>query len=225
MKRGCGERVQGGLYLCSDSSPFGRPIEYFLVDPPVRWDGGQLRSPMIVEDVTGINHLIMGVGKTYYPFVPDFVEEARIMGVSKRIPINFDFSQLTPNKSKLLLVHPRAIPNFNYTLSAHKCPKHKKEPHKCIGDLWPLSGLHHVKEKHEVTFEQDHVTVKTPSVTYEVPLSIVKVEKNTLNKYSSGIFLKIHSFHFEYVNRQRKVPRELKKKIRKAGFKLEVLPE
>ena len=51
----------------------------------------------------GITHLVLGVGKTYYPFPSDFLEEARRMGVSKKVPRNFPFDELTPGKSRMLL--------------------------------------------------------------------------------------------------------------------------
>jgi len=33
MVRGCGRRVPGGTYLVCSTSPFGLPVEYFVVDP------------------------------------------------------------------------------------------------------------------------------------------------------------------------------------------------
>lgn len=112
-KRGCGERVQGGLYISVPSGYYGMSIEHFLVDPPVRWDGGQVRAPMLIPQ-DGVNHVLLGIGREFYPFVPDFVEEARVMGISKRIPFTFDLTTLKPPTddtpaSGLLLVHPRAI--------------------------------------------------------------------------------------------------------------------
>jgi len=223
--RGCGVREQGGIYVCADVSTFGEPIYYFLVDAVLEWRGARvLRSPMVIEDRKGINHLVLGVGVEFYPFVSDFVEEAKFMGVSKRVPRNFDFSVLTPLKSRLLLVHRKAIPTFRYEVEHSWCPKSlfkgDQGVHRCVGDLWALSSLEYVKEKHELIGEtkDGYVKVKTPSVEYRVS----KAYANGKPTYKMGIFLCIPKFHFEYVNKKGKAPKELKRKIEKAGFRLEV---
>lgn len=223
--RGCGERDENGLYLCVGISPFGKPIEFFLVDPVLPWKGGTLRAPMLIEDKKGINHVVMWIGETYYPFVPDFVEEAKIMGVSKRVPRTFDLSVLTPGKSRLLLVHPNAIPRFIYRLPVNPklCPKNSNASHECIGDLWPLSTLHSVGDFHKVKEVPDgRAEVSTPSCRYSTlkPLSW----DGQGEEYSSGIIMMFPTFHFEYVNKQGKVPKTVKEHVQKAGFKLEVLP-
>ena len=222
--RGCGSRVEGGVYVCADTSPFGKPIYAFLVDPVIEWRGPKvLRSPMIIEDRNGVNHLVLGVGVKFYPYIPDYVEEARVYGVSKRVPRNFDFSVLTPNRSRLLLVHRRAIPTFRYEVERPWCPKSIVDKHRCVGDLWALSSLDFVTEKHELLGEtgDGFVKVKTPSVEYTVS----KAYANSKPTYKAGIFLMIPKFHFEYVNKKGKAPKELKKKIEKAGFRLEVCSE
>jgi len=83
--RGCGTKDPHSTYIEFKPSIFGLPWEYFLIDPPKPWKGGQLRSP---EKFTknGITHLALGVGKKFYPFVSDFVEEARRLGISKKVP-------------------------------------------------------------------------------------------------------------------------------------------
>ncbi len=35
LERGCGMREKGGLYACCGTSPFGKPVEEFLIDPPL----------------------------------------------------------------------------------------------------------------------------------------------------------------------------------------------
>lgn len=74
-----------------------------------------------------ITHLVLGVGKKYYPFVPDFLEEAKKMGISKKIPRNFPFDELTPRKSRMLLIHPRVFPQFEYEVEHEKCPWERLE--------------------------------------------------------------------------------------------------
>jgi hypothetical protein len=71
-ERGCGQRVENGLYACVGESVNGMPIDYFLLDPVVEWHK-MSRAPEIYTDEHGENHLVMGVGKSFYPFVPDFV--------------------------------------------------------------------------------------------------------------------------------------------------------
>lgn len=173
------------------------PLEYFLKDPEGAWNWGQVRAPIKIksfkcprcsrlvgerereehlqvhsglglDDFKMIPHLVLGVGKKYYPYVPDFVEEWRRWGLSKRIPRNFNVSDLIPGKSQLLLVHPRTHPKFGYEgrgESGERCPwkilqqklhsdrfteeekkiirkRLKERPstdHQCLGDLWPLS--------------------------------------------------------------------------------------
>jgi len=232
VKRGCGSRQENGLYVCVQSSAEGMPVEYFLVDPVLEWKGARtLRAPMLVEDRGGVNHLVMGIGKTFYPTVPDFVEEIRVLGVSKRLPSNFDFSGLVPFESRLLLMHPRAIPQFEYEVKRFWCPKGirrridgqegEAESHLCIGDLWGLSGLENFSDKHEIVEENEHITVKTPSVSYHV----AKASAEGRPKYSSGIILMFPQFHFEYVNHQGEAPKEVREKVAKAGFILDIKEE
>lgn len=222
--RGCGSRVENALYCCVETSPFGKPIEDFLVDPVLAWHGAKtLRAPMLIQDSNQVNHVVLGIGKEYYPFTSDFVEETRNMGVSKRIPLNFDPSLLTPDKSKLLLVHARAIPHFQYRLDCVECPKDLSEAHECIKGLWQLSTLLDVAEKHHV--EADHsvlmMKVTTPSATYYAGKPMQP--KTFIDEYSSGIILSFPRFHFEYVSYKKLVPKSVQERIEKANFPLEVV--
>lgn len=229
MARGCGARVEGGLYACTDVSPFGKPIEFFLVDPAVRWIGPQLRSPMLAEDGEGVVHVLIGVGAEYYPTVPDFVEEARVMGVSKRLPRDFDPARLTPGVSKLCLIHPRAVPLFRYRREAVKapfCPRRMKKMdparHRCVGDLWPLSAMIHVEGRHEVTKLQGKALVRTPSAEYWV--APVPARDARMTRYVSGVFMAFPNWHFEYVSKKGCVPPEVRERVG-ARWRLEVVPE
>jgi len=224
--RGCGSRVENALYCCVETSPFGKPIEDFLVDPVIAWHGAKtLRAPMLIQDSNQVNHVVLGIGKEYYPFTSDFVEETRNMGVSKRIPLNFDPSVLTPDKSKLLLVHARAIPNFHYRLDCVECPKDLSEAHECIKSLWQLSTLLDAGDKHHVEANKEILMMKvtTPSATYYTGKPMEP--KAFIDEYSSGIILSFSSWHFEYVNRQCKVPVNMNERITKAGFRLDAVPK
>lgn len=102
-KRGCGFRQQGGLYAESSVDVDGKPPEWFLYDPPFAYRTG---SKVGVEAVTVDDdvHVIDYVGKKFYPMPVDFIEEARVMGISRRLPKTFKF-ELLSLKSHLILVH------------------------------------------------------------------------------------------------------------------------
>jgi hypothetical protein len=108
VTRGCGRRLAGAIYAELGVAPTGRPVEDFLIDPPVKID-----LDVAVQGVTwierdGVWHMADWVGSKYYPNIADFVEEVRRFGLSRRIPSSSDFSRITP-ESRLLMVHSRAI--------------------------------------------------------------------------------------------------------------------
>lgn len=117
--RGCGERTEDVPYLCSSQSLYGLPVEAFIIDPVEKWDlKGHSRGYTLYKN-NGINHIVIFVGKQYYPSPWDFVEEVKHFGVSRRIPENFPFDKLTPGKSNMYFAHSRAIPTFHYTPVHH----------------------------------------------------------------------------------------------------------
>jgi hypothetical protein len=109
--RGCGRRVKGGVYAETKLSPTGVALEAFLVDPPIAVDllaaGIASRGVQLLQ-VKGVWHLVDVVGSKFYPHPSDFLEEARLKGVSRRLPANLDFSKLT-RESRLVLLHRRAV--------------------------------------------------------------------------------------------------------------------
>ena len=107
-ERGCGKRTKGGLYACCGLSPYGKPIEDFLIDPPLAFSGESFRAP-IVNVVNEVTNLIFWMGKEFYPYCPDYIEETRVMGISKRVPLGFDFKGVVPFESSMYFIHPRAI--------------------------------------------------------------------------------------------------------------------
>jgi hypothetical protein len=111
-KRGCGTRVAGGVYAECGTSPFGEPVEYFLVEPWGKADAAALGLSSIGVKVienpeTGVSHVFDIVGQEHYRNVADFIEETRVLGVSRRLPKTLDFSKLTAD-SRLVLLHRRA---------------------------------------------------------------------------------------------------------------------
>jgi hypothetical protein len=148
-RRGCGTRIAGGIYLECGLSEGGRPIEEFLIDPPL-----PLPPDLVVaaQGVTliergGVWHVLDWVGASHYPNVADFVEEVRRFGLSRRIPQNQPFQQITQN-SRIILVHSRAIvtaaaayrPKGGEAEHGYRCPGHI-DAHKdggtmCAGMWW-----------------------------------------------------------------------------------------
>jgi hypothetical protein len=123
-ERGCGDREPGGVYAESGLSPFGRPIEHFLFDPPLPVPDGLdlVNKPTLWQRVdpasgepmldpeTGnpIYDLLIHIGAEHYPEAADYIEETRRLGASRRLNPNLDLSRLS-RLSRMLLAHPRAI--------------------------------------------------------------------------------------------------------------------
>jgi len=78
-------------------------------------------------DIGGIWHVFDIVGEKYYPYVADFVEEGRRMGISRRLPQNLDFEKLDPVQSRLVLLHRKAlitnVQEAGFLERYHVCPK------------------------------------------------------------------------------------------------------
>jgi len=210
-ERGCGHRQNGGLYLMVELAPYGegKPIEDFLICEPIVWTGGNLRAPLEITNDEGIVDVIMGIGKQYYPYPSDFIEETATMGISKRLPHSFDMRKLTPGKSRLFLVHPRAIPDFPYTAHAEiGCPKNIQTPHNCVIDLWALSGQGVNSSKHEIIDGGDRTEIRTPSVNYFVPSAEITGEQ----RYVSGIIASFFITGFDYVTEDNTIPDDIKER-------------
>jgi len=131
--RGCGVRKLGAVYLEVDTAPDGQPIEAFLVDPPIAIDAGSLgitpKGVKVIDDgEAGV--LIDWIGNRDYPNVADYIEEARRHGISRRLPSNLEFDQLTED-TRLLLVHAKAcvLNSAAYwrEVEAPWCPKDQAE--------------------------------------------------------------------------------------------------
>src|SRR5713101_7265371 len=122
VPRGCGDREPGGIYAESGLSPRGRPLEEFLIDPPLPIPAGldlvnkpqtwqrMLPSgePALDREGLPIYDLLIWVGQEHYPFVPDYLEETRRFGASRRLNPNLNLSLLS-RSSRMILAHPLAI--------------------------------------------------------------------------------------------------------------------
>jgi hypothetical protein len=106
-----------------------------LVDPPRRFHPEQLElvnKATIWQPKDGLGrtagpapaHLLIGIGREHYEHVADYTEEARLLGISRRLPGTFDVRQLTPGLSRMVLVHPRAFNDAWMDMSlATECKK------------------------------------------------------------------------------------------------------
>lgn len=130
VRRACGDaRQEGAVYMECTMSPFGKPIEAFLIDPPMILDIDSLgispRGVTLIADSTGTHHVFDWIGSRHYPSVADFIEEVRRFGPSRRLPATLDFELLTP-ASRMVFIHARAhIDNHrDYSERAsYVCPK------------------------------------------------------------------------------------------------------
>lgn len=98
MARRCGNRIQGGVYIELPLSKYGEPIESFICDPAiiVTADLAVPERGVVLRTGPGGQQMLLDyIGENNYPNVLDFIEEVRTQGLSRRIPENFDFSQLT----------------------------------------------------------------------------------------------------------------------------------
>lgn len=146
--RGCGKsRKQGGIYLEAGLSPNGSPFEEFIVDPPIPINCGKVgitpKGVSLIE-IKGVTHVFDWVGAQHYPNVLDWVNESKLLGISRLVSSKLDFSRLT-KASRLFVIHPKAfILNIEDYLDAWRlqgedawlCPM--KEYHRQIhGDIAP----------------------------------------------------------------------------------------
>jgi len=142
MNRGCGKRKPGGVYVCTKLSPHGVPLEEFIIDPPEAYEGEKFRVPIILEK-NGVNHLLFWVGKEFYPFPSDFIEEVRRFGASRRVPVEFPIQKLSVG-SLMFFVHSLAIiKNHDVLPPPPLCPKrlkgHLNNEAYCLGHSYQVA--------------------------------------------------------------------------------------
>ena len=239
MQRGCGTRSPGGLYACCGASPGGKPVEHFLVDPPIPLDTKPFRAPQLFER-DGLTHMLIWVGAKYYPYVPDFVEEAKGQGVSRRIPSNFPIEKLSQG-SCMYLCHPKAVlPDpchqrvriaFEEGKVAWSCPKGYVQHHSpedvaacevCLGLLWPLASL-----EPGTTKFRGIPSRQVGDTHYELPelSSMIRLDKHQVD-YATGLFAVFPITDLDYIMDERKqVPKELAEKASKTNVPLRAVEE
>lgn len=184
--RGCGTRVDGELCVMSASSLYGKPIEDFLIDPPVKFTGGPFRGVIFERDTASF-----WVGEDSYPYCPDFIEETRLYGSSRRIAINKSHIEKFARVKKLLYIHPLAYQREQEILKIDFCPKGKEKhlqgAEPCIRNLYYFIDGKGVLEGKRVF---------TESTSYSVPGPTVPSPK-----LLPGYSLWLPFSHLEYVDR------------------------
>lgn len=123
MRRGCGKRTAGGVYLTTEFSTVGTPLPAFLIDPPwvpIMEDGSIWRlsaQGLSIEQrpfpgMEGQYDVFdwIGAGVPGYPFFPDFYEEGSRFEFSRRAQNNLDFGKLN-RASWHFYMHPKGIPD------------------------------------------------------------------------------------------------------------------
>lgn len=146
--RECGDgRQEGHIYAECGFSPGGAKIEQFLLDFPVPVNPKQLgfsAQGVTFIERNGIWHIVDIIGKQHYEFAADFIEEARVLGISRKIPRTADFSKLGP-RSTLILIHEGGYVRNTKTLQAHtsavECPcgKGHQSHEACAGWHWHIA--------------------------------------------------------------------------------------
>jgi len=122
VPRGCGDREPGGVYAECGLSPRGRPLEEFLIDPPLPIPPGldlvnkpqtwqrmlPTGEPALDGEGLPIYDLLIWVGQEHYTYCPDFLEEVKRYGASRRLNPNLDLSLLS-RSSRMIMAHPHVI--------------------------------------------------------------------------------------------------------------------
>ena len=122
VPRGCGDREPGGVYAECGLSSRGRPLEEFLIDPPLPIPPGldlvnkpqtwqrllPSGEPALDGEGLPIFDLLIWVGQEHYPYVPDYLEETSRYGASRRLNPNLDLSLLS-RSSRMILAHPLVL--------------------------------------------------------------------------------------------------------------------
>jgi len=216
--RGCGERKDKGLYLECSPSKDGAPIEHFIFDLPIPVNQEPFRAPILYRDKrSGIYHVLIWVGKKFYESPWDFIREAEVKGISRRIPKNFPIHKLSRG-SKMLFIHSDAvIKNWKELVEELRkqgiteipCPKgnkkHKNLEDNCISLLYYLLKG---KETEEESKFGRWVDRKVGDLVYSIPNPFK--ELNFQPVFETGIFLYVPITNIAYITKDGQVEESVK---------------
>ena len=216
--RGCGERKDKALYLECATSPDGLPIEHFIFDPPIPINQEPFRAPILWRDErTGIYHVLIWIGKKLYESPWDFIKEAAIKGVSRRMPKNFPIHKLSPG-SKMLFVHSDAIlQNWQELVEELKkqgisnipCPKENKNHKELKGNCIAL--LYYILKGEETEDESEYgkwVDRTIGDLTYSIPNPYKEIEFQPV--FKTGIFLYAPITNIAYISKDGQIEESVK---------------
>ncbi len=154
------------------------------------------------------------MGKEFYPFCPDYIEETGRLGASKRVPVDLDLSGLEPFKSRMFFIHPRAIADVKERVDF--CPKNNTS--HINGDEFCIRSLYYFVDAEP---EDGKYVRKIGSISYEVPWLI----RSKKPGYSAGMFLSLPFTHLEYVLPDDGMVDERVKRARDEGRPIEFVKE
>ncbi|MCA3060267.1 MAG: hypothetical protein ING60_10690 [Rhodocyclaceae bacterium] len=207
--RGCGSRKAGGVYLCTGLAEHGLPIESFFIDPVKAMAVECFRAPTLIDDpfVEGLKHIAVWIGAEHYLSPADYLEECRRLGASRRIPSDFDFTPLTPGKSRMVMIHPLA---FTERIDEATCPVgveghgHAESDVACLGQHWryveALGSKLIPRDDKPIELAAETRLARIGQISYEVPVNQLPVQKC---EFSPGAFLQLPITHIEYQARDR----------------------
>ena len=110
IERGSGLPEEGSVYLECGTDPSGFHISNFFLDPPEPSNVQKKRGHDVrLRASTGTHHVFDWVRRGNYPTPADLLAEVEAHGALRRTNRSLDFEKLGSD-SRLLLVHPRAIP-------------------------------------------------------------------------------------------------------------------
>jgi hypothetical protein len=236
-KRGCGERQPDSIYLESRLSPFGKELEYFLIDPPqpchelgINWSRSYqvYQKPLTkqgepVLDDNGkqvvINHLVDWVGEEHYPTIWDFIEETRKKGISRRINKDFDFSLLTPGKSQIFFAHKKARFDDERHEYGHPWKEIKPAERSRVTMLTPKNYYPPVED-----ISMDKAIMKGNRVVGDLKYTVEYDTKldHSVSALKDGLFLRMPLTNIVYV---RPADKKMLEKIKINNFDIEVVEE
>lgn len=220
--RGCGKRIAGGLYATCLLSPYGLPIEHFLIDPVIHWTSKASRSPMIINAEEFIRNeknkfkgkvAIFYVGSKFYKYATDFIEEVRNKGVSKRIPCNEKTIEQFKDVKAMMFYHSRCfISQESLSPIPMNCPKslvkHINGEEHCITRLYEIISEEDTEKERTITGDIKIVR-KIGDLKYEVPKTMSETDFIKLkDKLSTGIFLWTPFSELHYVKPIEDKPRK-----------------
>lgn len=239
-ERGCGFRSEGGTYLCLGIGPGGTlTIEDLILDPVKIWPGDWQRGFKILSNRGGWNDVGIFISKEDYPSIWDFSEECWRYGISRKVPPTFPFEQLTPGLSRMVFIHARAYPKFDYSIDdfdvgpLHGCKFFPEPEYK---ELWEttFTGWHpQVEKKTPCTFAHRHLAglihdeapygenlefeIKRPSFSYKGIMPVIPAPAGTQIKleWQIGAFM---SAPLSHVEMPKKLNKNAAQRANKSGF-------